>query len=57
MATTRQHDRLTHPAIDFYVDVTVHERDGRHMATGDLAEGTCDIRPPVTRRDRPSGPR
>jgi len=25
--------RLTHPALDFYVDVTVLERDGRYMAT------------------------
>ena len=25
--------RLTHPALDFWVEVTVHERDGRYMAT------------------------
>ena len=30
--------RLTHPALDFYVDVTIHERDGRYMATADRAE-------------------
>jgi hypothetical protein len=32
--------RLTHPDLDFYVDVTVHERDGRFMSTADLAENT-----------------
>ena len=35
--------RLTHPALDFYVDVTVHERDGRYMATADLAEDSRDV--------------
>ena len=27
-----------HPDLDFHVDVTVHERDGRFMATADLGE-------------------
>lgn len=35
--------RLTHPGLDFWVDVTVHERDGRHMATADLAEDSRDV--------------
>ena len=35
--------RLTHPDLDFYVDVTVHERDGRFMATADLAEDSRDV--------------
>ena len=34
---------LSHSDLDFWVDVTVHERDGRYMATADLAEGTRDI--------------
>ena len=37
------HYRLTHPDLTFYVDVTVHERDGRYMATVDLAEGSRDV--------------
>ncbi len=41
MATTRRHYRLTHPEFDFWV--TVHERDGRFMATADLAEGSWDV--------------
>jgi hypothetical protein len=35
--------RLTHPALDFYVDVTVHERDGRYMATVNLREDSRDV--------------
>lgn len=35
--------RLIHPALDFYVDVTVHERDGRWMATADLGEDSRDV--------------
>ena len=35
--------RLTHPRLDFYVEVTLHERDGRFMATADLAEDSRDI--------------
>jgi hypothetical protein len=38
-----QHLRLTHPELDFWVDVTVHERDGRYMATADLAEDSRDV--------------
>jgi hypothetical protein len=38
-----QHYRLTRPDLDFHVDVTLHERDGRYTATADLAEGTLDI--------------
>ena len=41
--TTMPDFRLTHPDLDFYVDVTVHERDGRFMATADLAEGSRDV--------------
>ena len=33
----------THPDLDFCVDVTVYERDGRFMATADLAEDSRDI--------------
>jgi len=35
--------RLTHPGLDSSVDVTVHERDGRYMATADLGEDSRDI--------------
>ena len=35
--------RLTHPDLDFHVDVTLHERDGRFMATTDLAEDSRDV--------------
>ena len=35
--------RLTHPRLHFYVDVTVHERGGRFMATADLAEDSRDL--------------
>ena len=42
-STRVQHLRLTHPDLDFYVDVTIHERDGRYMATADLAEGSRDV--------------
>ena len=38
-----RHLRLTHPALTFYADVTVHERDGRFMATADLAEDSLDV--------------
>ena len=34
---------LTHTDLDFWVDVTVHERDGRYMATADLAEDSLDV--------------
>jgi hypothetical protein len=35
--------RLTHPRLDFYVDVTIYERNGRFMAAADLAEDSRDI--------------
>ena len=35
--------RLTHPDLDFHVDVTVHERDVRYMATADLGEDSRDV--------------
>jgi hypothetical protein len=35
--------RLNHPDLGFYVDVTVHERDGRNMATADLGEDSRDV--------------
>ena len=35
--------RLIHPDLDFYIDVAVYERDGRYMATADLAEDSRDI--------------
>jgi hypothetical protein len=38
-----QRCRLTHPDLDFYVDVTVHERDVRYMATVDLAAYSRDV--------------
>ena len=34
---------LTHPGLDFYVDVTIRERDGRYMATADLGEDPRDV--------------
>jgi len=35
--------RLIHPDLDFWVDVTVHKRDGRYMATADLGEDSRDV--------------
>jgi len=35
--------RLTHPDLPFYVDVIVHEREGRYLATADLAEDSRDV--------------
>lgn len=43
MAGPSQHYRLTHPRLDFWVDVTVHEHDGRYMATADLGEDSRDV--------------
>jgi hypothetical protein len=37
MATTRRHYRLTHP------DVDAHKRDGRYVATTDIAEDSRDV--------------
>ena len=44
--------RLTHPALDMYVDATIHVRDGCFMATADLAEDSRDVGS-GTRRRRP----
>ncbi|MFO7532347.1 MAG: hypothetical protein R6W93_07770 [Candidatus Limnocylindrales bacterium] len=35
--------RITHVDLDFHVDVTVHERDGRCMVTADLGEDSQDV--------------
>ena len=35
--------RLNHPELDFWVDFSIHERDGRYMATADLAEDSRDV--------------
>ena len=43
MAEPSQHLRFTHPDLDFWVDVTVHERDERYMANADLAEDSRDV--------------
>jgi hypothetical protein len=52
-----QHLHLTHPSLDFWVTVEIHERDGRYMATADLAEDSRDVGPSATRRRKPSGRR
>ena len=31
------------PRLDLWVDVTVHERDGRYIATADLGEDWRDV--------------
>jgi len=38
-----RHLHLTHPHLDFWVTVEIHERDGRYMATADLAEDSRDV--------------
>ena len=38
-----KHVHLTHPKLDFWVTVEIHERDGRFMATADLGEDSRDI--------------
>jgi len=38
-----RHSRPTQPDLDFHVEVEIHERDGRYMATADLSEGSRDI--------------
>ena len=43
MAEPSQYLRLTHPDLDFWVTVEVHERDGRYMATADLGEDSRDV--------------
>ena len=34
---------LAHTELDLWIDVTVHERDGRYMATADLGEDSRDV--------------
>lgn len=34
---------LTHPDLDFWVDVAVHERNGRFKATADLGKDSRDV--------------
>ena len=38
-----RHLHLTHPKLGFWVTVEIHERDGRFMATADLAEDSWDV--------------
>jgi len=38
-----KHLHLTHPRLDFWVTVEVHERDGRFMAAADPGEDPRDI--------------
>jgi len=33
-----QHLRLTHPALDFWIDVRLRDFDGRWLAVADLAD-------------------
>ena len=47
-----QRVRLNHPDLDFYVEVTVHERDGRFMATADLVKDSRYVGS-ATRHRRP----
>jgi len=43
-----QHLSLTHTRLDVWVAVEIHERDGRNMATADLAEDSRDTGRPTT---------
>jgi hypothetical protein len=36
--TSVQHVRLTHPALDFWIDVRLREFDGRWLAVADVAD-------------------
>ena len=38
-----RHFWLAHPDLDFHVDGTVHDRDGRYLAAADLAEHSRGI--------------
>jgi hypothetical protein len=38
-----QHLHLTHPSLDFWVTVEIHERSGRYMATADLGEDSRGV--------------
>jgi hypothetical protein len=38
-----RHLHLSHPRLDSWVTVEIHERDGRYMATADLAKDSRDV--------------
>ena len=38
-----QHLHLTHPGLDFWVTVEIHEREGSYVATADLGEESRDV--------------
>jgi hypothetical protein len=38
-----KHLHMTHPRLGFSVTVEILERDGRHMASADLAEDSRDV--------------
>ena len=38
-----KHLHLTHPKLEFWAVVEIHERDGRFMATADLGEGSLAV--------------
>ena len=38
-----KHLHLTHPRLDNWVIVELHQRDGRFMATVDLADDSHDV--------------
>ena len=42
-STQMGHAHLTHRDLGFWVDVSVHERDGRFMVTADLGEDSRDV--------------
>ncbi len=43
--------RLLRSDLDFRVNVTLHERDGRYMATADFAEDSRDVGVGDTRQE------
>jgi len=38
-----RHLHLTHPKLDSWVTVEIHERDGSYVATADLGEDSRDV--------------
>ena len=50
-----QHLRLTHPELDFWIDVRLREFDGRWLAVADFADSPMSA--PLKSRVRPSGMR
>jgi hypothetical protein len=38
-----QHFRLTHSDLDFHLDVTIYEHNGRFMATANLNEDSREV--------------